>query len=135
MRLTEDRGADVVMDIVGGDYLARDLECLAFDGRVACLATQRGRIAEIDLGRLFAKRAAIFGSSLRPRTDAQKAAIADKLREEIWPLLPARDPIAPIVDSVYPFERASEAHARLESSAHVGKIVLVPSGRSPGSAT
>ena len=127
LRLTGARGVDVVVDIVGGNYVARDLECLAPDGRIACLATQGGKVAEIDLGRLFAKRAAIFGSSLRPRTGAQKAAIADKLRAEIWPLLPKRDPIVPLVDSVYPFERAAEAHARLESSAHIGKIVLTPS--------
>ncbi len=125
LRLTGDRGVDVVVDIVGGDYVARDLECLAPDGRVACLATPRGRIVELDLGRLFAKRAAIFGSSLRPRTASEKAAVAGKLRDEIWPLLPRRDPIRPLVDSVYPFERAAEAHARLESSAHIGKVVLV----------
>lgn len=127
LRLTGSRGVDVVVDIVGGEYVARDVECLALDGRVACLATPGGRIAEIDLGRLFAKRAAIIGSHLRPRSDAEKAAIARRLREEIWPLLPQRDPIAPLVDSVYPFARAVEAHARLESSAHIGKIVLTPS--------
>jgi NADPH2:quinone reductase len=125
LRLTGGRGVDVVVDIVGGDYVARDLECVALDGRVACLATPGGRIIEIDLARLFAKRAAIFGSSLRPRDAAEKAAIARKLRADIWPLLPKRDPIAPLVDSVYPFERATDAHARLESSAHIGKIVLV----------
>ncbi len=123
---TGGRGVDLVVDIVGGDYVARDVECLALDGRVVCLATQGGRIAEIDLGRLFAKRAALFGSSLRPRTDAEKAAIAERLREKIWPLLPERGPIRPFVDSVYPFERAAEAHARLEASAHIGKIVLTP---------
>jgi NADPH2:quinone reductase len=127
LRLTGGGGVDVVVDIVGGDYVARDVECLALDGRVACLATRGGRIAEIDLGRLFAKRAAIFGSSLRPRGDGEKAAIARRLRAEIGPLLPKRDPIVPLVDSVYPFERAAEAHARLESSAHIGKIVLTPS--------
>jgi NADPH:quinone reductase len=126
LALTGGRGVDVVLDIVGGDYVARDLECLASDGRIACLSTSLGRIVELDLGRLFAKRAAILGSSLRPRSSAEKAAIADGLRERIWPLLPRRDPILPLVDSVYPFERAAEAHARLESSAHVGKIVLTP---------
>jgi NADPH2:quinone reductase len=124
-RLTDERGVDVVLDIVGGDYVARDVQSLALDGRVACIATQGGRTAEIDLGVLLAKRATILGSSLRPRTAAQKAAIAQHLRERIWPLLPKRDPIAPVVDSVYPFDRAADAHARLESSAHIGKIVLV----------
>jgi NADPH:quinone reductase len=123
-RLTQDRGVDVVLDIVGGDYVARDLSCLASDGRVVCIAAPRGRRVEIDLRTLFAKRAAIMGSSLRPRTSAEKAEIARALEERIWPLLPQRDPIFPIVDSVYPFERAAEAHERMESSDHIGKIVL-----------
>jgi NADPH:quinone reductase len=125
-RLTQGRGVDVVLDIVGGKYIARDLQALALDGRIACIATSGGRTAEIDLARLLSRRATILGSSLRPRTAAQKAAIARELAQHIWPLLPARDPIAPVVDSVYPFERAAEAHARLESSAHIGKIVLTP---------
>jgi putative PIG3 family NAD(P)H quinone oxidoreductase len=125
-RITRDRGVDVVLDIVGGDYVPRDLEALAFDGRIVCLAIRRSRTVEIDLGRLIAKRATILGSSLRARTARQKATIAHELEKHIWPLLPRRDPIAPLVDSVYPFERAAEAHAKLESSAHIGKIVLEP---------
>jgi NADPH:quinone reductase len=125
-RLTGGRGVDVVLDIVGGDYIGRDLRAIALDGRVACIATARGRIAEIDLGRMLSRRATVLGSSLRPRTAEQKAAIAGALAQQIWPLLPERDPIAPVVDSVYPFARAADAHARLESSAHIGKIVLVP---------
>ncbi|HVN68881.1 MAG TPA: NAD(P)H-quinone oxidoreductase [Candidatus Binatia bacterium] len=123
---TGGRGVDVVLDIVGGEYIARDLECLALDGRIACIAMQGGRLVELDLRKLFGVRGTISASTLRPRTPAEKAAIARELERHIWPLLPARDPIAPIVDSVYPFERAADAHARLESSAHVGKIVLVP---------
>jgi len=123
-RISQGRGVDAVVDIVGGDYVGRDLESLAIDGRVVCLATPRGRVVEIDLGRLFAKRGTIFGSSLRPRTSEEKAAIARALRERIWPLLPRRDPIVPLVDSIYTFDRAADAHARLESSAHIGKIVL-----------
>ncbi|MBV8344273.1 MAG: NAD(P)H-quinone oxidoreductase [Candidatus Eremiobacteraeota bacterium] len=126
LRLTDGRGVDVVLDIVGGDYVARDLECLATDGRIACVATQRGRTVQLDLGRLLAKRATILGSSLRPRSAEEKAAIARALRAAIWPLLPRRDPIVPVVDLVYSFERAAEAHARLEASAHIGKIVLTP---------
>ena len=125
-RITGGSGVNVVLDIVGGDYILRDLRCLALDGRIACIATQRGRVAEIDLGLLLHKRATILGSSLRPRTAAQKAAIAANLRERIWPLLPARSVIVPVVDSVYSFERAADAHARLESSAHIGTIVLTP---------
>jgi NADPH2:quinone reductase len=125
-RLSGGRGVDVVVDIVGGDYVGRDLACLALDGRIVCLATPRGRVVELDLGGLFAKRGAILASSLRPRSPAEKAAIARRLRERIWPLLPARDAIVPVVDSIYPFERAADAHQRLESSAHVGKLVLIP---------
>jgi NADPH:quinone reductase len=124
--ITQGRGVHVVLDIVGGDYITRDLECLAPDGRIACIATQRGRVAEIDLGLLLAKRATVLGSSLRPRTAEEKAAIAQRLRDRIWPLLPERGPIVPVVDSIYPFERAADAHARLESNAHIGKIVLTP---------
>jgi NADPH:quinone reductase len=125
-RLTRERGVNVVLDIVGGDYVARDLTSLALDGRIVSLAAPRGRRVELDLGALHAKRAAILGSSLRPRTSAQKAAIARALEKRIWPLLPQRKTIVPVVDSVYSFERAADAHARLEASSHVGKIVLTP---------
>jgi len=125
-RISEGRGVDVVLDIVGGPYLARNLECLALDGRIVCIALLGGRQAELDLARVMAKRATILGSSLRPRTAQQKAAIARALEARIWPLLPERTSIVPEVDSVYSFERAADAHVRLESSAHVGKIVLVP---------
>lgn len=123
---TEGRGVDVILDIVGGDYIERDLQALATDGRIACIATTLGADATISLRHLLAKRATILGSSLRPRTAAEKAAIATGLRTNIWPLLPARSPISPIVDSLFTFSQASQAHERLESSAHVGKIVLVP---------
>jgi NADPH:quinone reductase len=126
LRITQGHGVDVVVDIVGGEYIGRDLKCLALDGRIACIASQLSRTATIDLGRLFARRATILGSSLRPRSAEQKAAIARALREHIWPLLPRRAPILPVIDSVYPFEQAADAHARLESSRHIGKIVLVP---------
>ncbi|HEY2554485.1 MAG TPA: NAD(P)H-quinone oxidoreductase [Candidatus Cybelea sp.] len=129
-RLTSGAGVNVVLDIVGGDYVARDIECLSPDGRVVCIATQRGRNVEIDLHRLLAKRATIMGSSLRPRTAEQKAAIARELERHIWPLLPKRDPIVPVVDAVFPFARAAEAHARMEGSAHIGKLVLTPNGAS-----
>jgi NADPH:quinone reductase len=125
-RVTDGRGVNVVLDIVGGDYIPRDIECLALDGRIACIATQHGSTVELDLRRLFAKRGAIMASSLRPRTASEKAAIARALERDIWPLLPARDTIVPLVDSVYPFERAADAHTRMEKSAHIGKIILVP---------
>ena len=125
-RITGKRGVNVVLDVVGGDYIARDLQCIALDGRIACIATARGTDVEFNLSMLLGKRAAIIGSSMRGRTVAQKAAVAQQLLDHIWPLLPAKDPIAPVVDMVYPFARAAEAHVRLESSEHIGKIVLVP---------
>jgi putative PIG3 family NAD(P)H quinone oxidoreductase len=126
LRATDDRGVDVVLDVVGGENVSRNLACLALDGRIACIATQAGRIAEIDLGLLLRKRATILGSSLRPRTARQKAEIARRLRERIWPLLDERRAIRPVVDSVYSFDRAADAHARLESGANIGTIVLTP---------
>jgi putative PIG3 family NAD(P)H quinone oxidoreductase len=123
---TAGRGVDVVLDLVGGDYIARDIEALAPDGRVVCIATQGGAQVHLDLGAMMRKRATILASSLRGRSREQKAAIAEALFDRIWPLLPARDPIVPVIDSVYPFSRAAQAHERMEASAHIGKIVLVP---------
>ncbi len=124
--ITQGHGADVVVDIVCGPYVARDVAALAMDGRIACIATQGGAKADLDVGDLMRKRGTIFGTFLRPRTQREKKAIADALRARIWPLLPARDPIAPLVDRVYRFDDATEAHRRMEASAHVGKIVLTP---------
>ncbi len=126
LRLTGGRGVDVVVDIVCGPYVPRDVEALALDGRIACIATQGGATIELDVGALMRKRGTIFGTSLRPRTPEEKKRIADALRERIWPLLPARSSIVPVVDAVYAFDDAAEAHRRMEADAHVGKIVLVP---------
>lgn len=126
LNLTNKRGADVILNIVGGDYIDRDLRALAIDGRIACIATSGGATATIDLRYLLQKRATILGSSLRPRSAQEKEEIARGLLRDIWPLLPARNPIKPIIDSIYTFTDAAEAHTRLESSAHIGKIVLVP---------
>ena len=125
-RLTGGRGIDVVLDIVGGDYIERDVESLALDGRIVCISSVRGTEARVNLVKMLRRRASLLTSSLRPRTPEQKAAIAERLLENVWPLLPKRDPIKPLVDSVFPFEKAADAHARLESNAHIGKIVLVP---------
>jgi len=126
LALTDGVGVNVVVDIVCGPYVPRDIAALALDGRIACIATQGGATAELDVAALMRKRGTIFGTSLRPRTPQEKKAIADGLHERIWPLLPARDAIRPLVDRVYTFEEAAEAHQRMEASAHVGKIVLVP---------
>jgi NADPH:quinone reductase len=126
LRLTDKRGVNVILDVVGGDYIARDLKCIALDGRIACIGTPGGTDVNFNLGTLMQKRGSIIGSSMRGRTVAQKAAVAQLLVDNIWPLLPAKNPVAPEVDTVFPFDRAAEAHARLESSEHIGKIVLVP---------
>ena len=123
---TDGRGVDVILDIVGGEYLNRDLRALALDGRIACIATPGGVEATIDLRYLIGRRATVLGSNLRPRTSDEKATVANGLRRDIWPLLRARDPIVPLIDSLYTFLEAAQAHERLESSEHVGKIILVP---------
>lgn len=122
---TGGRGVDVILDIVGGDYIERDVEALAPDGRVVCIATPRGRAAEIDLGMLMQRRAAVMGSALRGRSIEDKGEIARRLLERVWPLLAARNPVRPVIDSTFPLEEAAAAHRRLEESVHVGKIVLV----------
>lgn len=126
LEFTDKAGVNVVLDIIGGEYINRDLRAIATDGRIACIAHAGGTDSTIDLRYLIQRRAAVLGSSLRPRTSTEKAQIANGLRKDIWPLLPNRDPIFPVVDSVFAFSQAADAHARLESSGHIGKIVLVP---------
>ncbi|HEY9180855.1 MAG TPA: NAD(P)H-quinone oxidoreductase [Candidatus Baltobacteraceae bacterium] len=121
---TSGHGVDVILDIVGGDYIARDIDALAPDGRIVCLAVPAGRVVQLDLRVLMQKRAAIMASSLRARTPQQKGAIRDRLLREVWPKLPARNTIRPLVDSTFPLEKAADAHRRMEASEHVGKIVL-----------
>ncbi len=123
--LTGGRGVDVVLDVVGGSYLARNIEALALDGRLAILATQGGRTAELDIGKLMMKRARVIGSTMRVRTPKEKGEVAAGLKKEVWPLLPAKNPIRPIIDSTFPLAEAWRAHERMESSEHIGKIVLV----------
>jgi NADPH2:quinone reductase len=110
--------------MVGGQYIARNVEILALDGRMTCIATTAGRAVQFDLAKLMQRRGAIMASAMRSRTVEEKAAIARELLERVWPLLPARDLIGPIIDSVFPLNDASKAHARMESSQHIGKIVL-----------
>ncbi|HZZ64801.1 MAG TPA: NAD(P)H-quinone oxidoreductase [Candidatus Baltobacteraceae bacterium] len=124
--VTGGRGVDVIVDMVGGDYIARDLHALAADGRIVSIAAPTGQTAQVDLRLLMQRRGSIMASALRARTPQEKGAIARALLQHVWPLLPARNPIRPVVDSVFPFEQAAQAHERLESSAHIGKIVLVP---------
>jgi putative PIG3 family NAD(P)H quinone oxidoreductase len=122
-RLTEGRGVDVVLDMVGGDYVPRNLDCLAEEGRHVSIAVQRGAKAEVPLWHVMAKRLTLTGSTLRARPAAFKAALADELRREVWPHLDAGT-IRPVIDSVFPLADAADAHRRMESGDHVGKIVL-----------
>lgn len=121
---TNGRGVDVILDMVGGGYIARDLAALALDGRITCISTPQGREIDLNLGTLMQKRAALMASGLRTRTVQEKAEIAASLLRDVWPKLPARSPIRPVIDSTFPLEQAADAHRRMEASAHVGKIVL-----------
>ncbi len=121
--LTAGKGVDVILDMVAGDYLPREIDCLADDGRIALIALLGGARAEIDLGQVLRRRLHISGSTLRPRPVAFKAAIARKLRARVWPLF-AQGKLKPVIYRSFPLAQASEAHALMESSTHVGKIVL-----------
>lgn len=121
--LTGGKGVDVVLDMVAGDYVAREIDCLADDGRIALIALLGGAKANVDLGQVLRRRLSISGSTLRPRPVAFKAAIAQRLREHVWPLF-AAGKIKPVIYKTFPLEQAAEAHALMESSTHVGKIVL-----------
>lgn len=122
-RLTNGRGVDIVLDMIGGDYLARNLACLAEEGRHVSIAVQRGALAELPLWEMMRKRLTLTGSTLRARPAAFKAGIAAELRREVWPHLES-GAIRPAIDGLFPLERAADAHRRMESGEHVGKIVL-----------
>jgi putative PIG3 family NAD(P)H quinone oxidoreductase len=121
---TGGRGVDVVLDIVGGDYLPRNLDVLAMDGRLVQIAVQGGVKAQLNLITMMQRRLTITGSTLRARTVAEKGRIADALRAQVWPLLERRE-IAPIVHATFPLASASAAHQVLEEGSHIGKLVLV----------
>ena len=120
---TAKQGVNVLLDMVGGSYLSKNIACLAIEGRLVIIATQGGVKGEADLLRVLQRRLVITGSTLRPRDVTFKRVIKQQLLDTVWPLL-ARGQLKPIVDKVFPLERASEAHAYMESSAHRGKIVL-----------
>ncbi len=121
--LTEGRGADVILDMVGGDYIPRNIAALAEDGRLSIIAFLQGPKAEANFGPVLRKRLTITGSTLRPRSVAFKAEMARALEEQVWPLLESGR-VAPKIHASFPLEKASDAHALMESSAHMGKIVL-----------
>lgn len=122
-QLTGGKGVDVILDMVAGDYLAREIDCLADDGRIALIALLGGARASVDLGQVLRRRLSISGSTLRPRPVAFKAAIAWRLREKVWPLIESGK-IKPVIFQTFPLSEAAQAHALMESSAHVGKIML-----------
>ena len=123
-RITAGRGVDVVLDMVAGDYLPRELSCLAEDGRLVVIGLQGGVESRIDVGAVLRKRLTITGSTLRPRPVAFKAAIARALRQTVWPWLEAGR-VRPVIHSVFPAAEAAQAHALMESNRHIGKLVLV----------
>jgi NADPH:quinone reductase len=122
-RLTGGRGADVVLDMVAGEYVGRELRCLADDGRIVIIAVQGGVKSEINAGEVLRRRLTVTGSTLRPRPVAFKGAIARALREKVWPLIEAGR-IKPVIERVFEARDAAAAHALMESGQHVGKIVL-----------
>lgn len=123
MAATDGRGVDVVLDMVGGDYIPRNLGLLATDGRLVQIAFLKQPKAEIDFSVMMRKRAWITGSTLRPRTPVEKGAIAAELKRHVWPLLEAGT-VKPIVYKVFPLAQASEAHRLMEAGTHIGKLVL-----------
>ncbi len=125
-RITGGRGVNVILDLVGGSYLDRNLECIAVEGRLSIVAMQGGLTGQLDISRLMKKRASVLGSTMRVRTPDQKGEIARRLLQEVWPKLPAKNPIRPLIDSTFSLRDAARAHERLESGQHIGKIVLVP---------
>ncbi|MDD5632694.1 MAG: NAD(P)H-quinone oxidoreductase [Methylococcales bacterium] len=122
-RLTSSKGVDVILDMIGGDYFQRNLKCMAFDARLVQIAIQNGAKAEINLLPLMLKRLTITGSTLRARDDDFKESIAQKLHQKVWPLLETGK-IKPIIHSTFALSDAAKAHELMESSQHIGKIIL-----------
>lgn len=121
--LTDGRGVDLILDMVAGDYLPRNLKCLATEGRLVQIALQNGPKVEMNLLPVMLKRLTITGSTLRPRSVGEKAQIARSLREKVWPLLSAGK-VKPVIHETFPLARACDAHVLMESSRHIGKILL-----------
>jgi NADPH:quinone reductase len=120
---TANRGVDVVLDMIGGDYVQKNLSILAVEGRHVSIATQRGVVAEVNFGPVMGKRLTLTGSGLRPRSVAEKGAMAAALKQKVWPLLDAGK-VKPVIYKTFPLTDAGEAHRLLETSSHIGKIVL-----------
>jgi NADPH2:quinone reductase len=121
---TEGKGVNVILDMVGGSYLAKNMSSLAIEGRMSLIAMLGGRETNVNLGLMLMKRLTITGSALRPRSVAEKGEMAKSLKEKVWPLIEAGK-VKPVIDSTLPLADAAKAHALMESSTHIGKIVLV----------
>ena len=121
---TEGRGVDVILDMVGASYFSRNIRSLAMDGRLVLIAFLGGsKLDGVDLAPIMTRRLTVTGSTMRPRSTAQKGAIAKELRARVWPLLDAGK-CAPVIHATFPLDQAAQAHALMESSAHIGKIML-----------
>lgn len=122
-RFTDGHGADVILDIVGAAYLARNVAALATGGRLVIIGMQGGATGELNLGQLLQKRASVFAASLRARPAREKAAIVSAVRTQVWPLLDSGQ-VVPVIDRILPLDQAAAAHRLLDASGHVGKILL-----------
>jgi len=123
-RLTEKKGADVILDMVGGEYIERDIAAAAVDGRIAIIATQGGATAEINLRNMMAKRVSLTGSTLRPQSTEAKGKVASALRDNVWPLFSSKR-LQPLIHARFPLAEANRSHALMESNQHIGKIILL----------
>jgi NADPH2:quinone reductase len=122
-RITDGRGVQAVLDMIGGDYLPRNVACLAVDGRHVSIAVQRGARAEIAIADIMLRRLTLTGSTLRGRSVEFKSLVAGELSRTVWPHVRAGR-LKPVIDRIFPLEEASAAHARMEAGDHIGKIVL-----------
>lgn len=123
LKITDGKGLQAVLDMVGGDYLPRNLACLTEEGRHVSIAFQRGASAPVNIQQIMQKRLTLTGSTLRPRSVAFKGLVADEIARTVWPHV-AEGKLRPVIDATFPLDEASEAHRRMESGGHVGKIVL-----------
>jgi NADPH:quinone reductase-like Zn-dependent oxidoreductase len=122
---SQGKGVDVILDMVGGDYIQRDLETLAPGGRLVMLAHKQGSKVELNLGLIHQNNLWLTGSRLRPRPIAEKGRLVAAVRKAVWPLIERGD-IKPVIDSTFPLAKVADAHRRMESGAHIGKVLLIP---------
>lgn len=127
LAITQGKGCEAVLDMVGGDYLPRNLKCLLMDGRHVSIAMLKGNRAEISIAEIMMRRLTLTGSTLRPRSNMFKSLVADEIHRHVWPFV-ERGKLRPLIDRVYPLEDVAQAHARMEAGEHIGKIVLKVGG-------